>query len=322
MKILLTGANGFIGSHIAEKLSVSGLVVRCLVRKSSDLKWLKSLKVEFTYGDINEPSSLQKAVEGADVVVHAAGVLRARDKKRYYEVNQIGTKNVVNAVNDSQVKKIIYISSLAAHGPSKQGSARSFSDESAPVSDYGRSKLAGEREIKNNSKKPWTILVPSAVYGPRDKDMFFFFKLVSMGLSIKSRQKRLINLSYVDDIASAVEKSIHAPISDFKTYYVADKKVFSWEDICNVLAVLMKKKTFSFAIPDFLLYVASFFSEKISAIFGKDAVFNIQKVDEMVQDGWLLKDENVTRDLNIKFTDFFSGAQKTYNWYKENRWLK
>lgn len=322
MRVLVTGANGFVGSHIVELLVKSNYSVRCLVRETSDLRWIKDLPVELFYGDINDNMSLKKAVESIDVVCHCAGVLRARDVRRYYFVNQIGTRNLVLAANGSGVKKIVYISSLAAHGPSTISNVRKLSDIPTPVSDYGRSKLEGENEIKRNSKIPWTIIVPSAVYGPRDKDMFSFFKIVHSGFSIRTKKKRVINLTYVEDIAVVVSKCLGSDVGDGKSYYVADPEVYTWEDICGILSDVMDKKTLSLTPPDFLFYLAAFISEKVSGFLGKDAVFNLDKVSEMLQHGWLCRDESVRKDLAVEFTDFRTGAQKTYDWYVQNGWLR
>lgn len=321
MRILVTGANGFVGSHVTETLLNSGHAVRCFVRKTSDLKWLKGLPVEFSYGDVNAPETLLPALSGVEIVVHCAGLLRARDVKRYYYVNQLGTRNLTAACNGSGVKKIIYISSLAAYGPSLSGAARRFADEPQPVSDYGRSKLAGEQEIKKNARIPWTIIVPSAVYGPRDKDMFAFFKIVKSGFSIRTKKARSVNLTYVGDIAESVRRCVEKQLTSYRTYYIAEKKIYTWSEICAVLSGVMGRKTVDLVLPEFLIRVAAFFSEKIGAIFGRDAVFNTQKADEMLQERWILDDKLAEDDLGMVFTDFVSGAKKTYNWYKENGWL-
>ena len=97
LKALVTGGTGFIGSHLTEALIENGVQVRCLRRKTSDLKWLKGLPIEFVHGDCNDKSSLGEAVRGVDWVFHLAGVTKAIQKETYFEVNGSGTENLIHA---------------------------------------------------------------------------------------------------------------------------------------------------------------------------------------------------------------------------------
>ena len=122
MKALVTGGTGFIGSHLTEALIRKGVQVRCLLRKTSDLKWLKGLPIEFVHGDCNDKTSLEKAVRGVDWVFHLAGVTKAIKEETYFEVNGLGTENLIHACleNNPRLQKFIYISSQAAAGPSQK----------------------------------------------------------------------------------------------------------------------------------------------------------------------------------------------------------
>ncbi len=320
MKVLVTGANGFVGSHITEKLLEAGHFVRCLVRKTSNLRWLEGLNVEYIYGDVNDVDSLGASLQEIDAVVHNAGILRATESSQYYKVNSEGTENIISCA-PSGVKKIVHISSLAAYGPSYWDRTRKFSETPAPVSDYGRSKLSGETVIKKNQKIPWVVIVPSAVYGPRDKDMFSFFKLVQNGFAINTSRKRLINLTYVEDVADAAVKSIKEGEFSGETFYIAHEQKLSWLEICETLSEIMGKKIRRVTLPEAVFKIAAFISEKAAGVTGRPAVFNTQKADEMLQPGWTLEDVAARDKLKIDLTDFYSGAQKTYNWYKKNGWL-
>ena len=182
MKALVTGGTGFIGSHLTEALIRKGVQVRCLLRKTSDLKWLKGLPIEFVHGDCNDKTSLEKAVRGVDWVFHLAGVTKAIKEETYFEVNGLGTENLIHACleNNPRLQKFIYISSQAAAGPSRNGCNKKELDPCEPVSFYGRSKRVGEELVLTHAHElPVLILRPSAVYGPRDKDIFAFFKCLS-----------------------------------------------------------------------------------------------------------------------------------------------
>ena len=148
-KVLVTGGNGFLGSHLVEALIRRGYRVRCLVRRTSDLRWIQGLRVEYVHGNLADLTSLSRAVQGVDYVYHSAGVIKALKPETYYRVNRDGTRNLLQVCSDSRenFKKFIYVSSLAAVGPSPNG--RPLREESCPrpVSDYGRSKLEGEEEV-------------------------------------------------------------------------------------------------------------------------------------------------------------------------------
>ena len=196
MKALVTGGTGFIGSHLTEVLIRKGVQVRCLLRKTSDFKWLKDLPIEFIPGDCNDKTSLEEAVRSVDWVFHLAGVTKAIEEETYFEVNGLGTENLIHACleNNPRLQKFIYISSQAAAGPSINGSNKKESDPCEPVSFYGRSKRMGEESVLAHALElPAFILRPSAVYGPRDKDVFALFKCLSKRIKpyLMGRRQRL-----------------------------------------------------------------------------------------------------------------------------------
>lgn len=325
MNILITGANGFVGSHITEALVEQGHKVFCLVRKSSNLKWIKNLNIEYKYGDITDTAQLPEIVADVDVIVHTAGVLRALEKKTYYDVNQHAAARLAEAVvkYNPGLKKFILISSLAAMGPSSSIKPKTIYDINAPVSDYGKSKLAGEIEIENifNNKIPYTILRPAAVYGPRDKDIFIFFKLVNMGFHLYTPKKKFFQLVFVKDISAAVINSINNKKSINKTYILAEKTPYTWCGVSKIIAETADRKTLPLPLPDIIFKITAFFIEKFYNYFGKAAVLNRQKANEMLQLFWLGDTVEATEELGITFTKLNFGAKITYLWYKNNNWF-
>ncbi|MBU2614879.1 MAG: NAD-dependent epimerase/dehydratase family protein, partial [Elusimicrobia bacterium] len=173
-RILITGANGFVGTNLAQKFVAGGHSVRCLIHKN--LSEIKNIPVEIRYGNIADPASLTKAVKDIDFVFHCAGALRAKNIKTLYDINQTGTKNLIEAVHkyNPSIKRFVYVSSQAAMGPCiNLEDPKDPNGLCGPVSDYGRSKMMGEREVlKFKDKIPVTILRPAAIYGPYDKDIF------------------------------------------------------------------------------------------------------------------------------------------------------
>ncbi|MDR3111572.1 MAG: NAD-dependent epimerase/dehydratase family protein [Elusimicrobiota bacterium] len=322
--ILVTGATGFVGSHIVETLLEKKHKIFCFVRKSSNLKWIKNLGVEYKIGDFIDVKFLKSVVKNMDFIVHCAGVVRANSQKEYFEINVENTKNLCESVLSSNpcLKKFIFISSQAAMGPSTE-SIRKIADAENPVSDYGFSKLYAEKQIKKIffEKIPYTIFRPASVYGPRDKDIFIFFNLVHKHLRPFTTTKRLLQLVFVKDIANAVSNAMENQNTINKTYYLAEKSIYSWEDIARIISTCSNRKTFPLPLPDFIFKIAGFIAQIVSHISKSPAVLNHQKITEMLQSSWTADTSSSQSDLNVNFTSFELGAKITYNWYIDNKYF-
>src|ERR1041385_4347690 len=185
MLVLITGATGFIGSHLAEELHKKGYKLRCLVRKTSNLVWLEHLPVEYVYGDLFDEEILKKSGKGVDYIYHVAGLTKAKTREEYFRGNHLATKNLFHAAREakSNLKRFVLVSSLAAVGPSLNGSPVDERTAYHPITAYGESKMEAEKECLNAAHSvPMTIARPPAVYGPRDKDVFEFFNTMNKGL--------------------------------------------------------------------------------------------------------------------------------------------
>ncbi|MDR1522890.1 MAG: NAD-dependent epimerase/dehydratase family protein [Endomicrobium sp.] len=319
LKVLVTGSNGFVGSHIVEALIEAKYKVSCLVRETSNLKWIKHLPLEYLYGNLNNKNFLDVLVKDFDVIVHCAGIVRAFSKEEYFRVNVENTKILCRAIleNKPTLKKFIFISSQAAQGPSDLNSLRTVTDKESPVSDYGRSKLAAEIEIKHilSDKIPYTIFRPAAVYGPRDKDIFIFFNLVNKHLRPTTIKKRFLQLVYVKDVANGIVKSIENGKSDNNIYYLANSTKYTWDDIGKIISNSVGVKTIPIIIPDFVFDVVGFIAKLLSYITGKPLVLNEQKIAEMLCDNWSCDTKPVEKDLKLSFTSLEVASKITYNWY-------
>jgi dihydroflavonol-4-reductase len=326
LKALVTGANGFVGSHLAEGLLDRGYPVRCLVRKTSNLRWLSGLEVEYVYGDIAERTSVKDAVKGVHLLFHCAGLTKARKKEEYFKANAEGTRNIVEACLEAnpQLQRFIYVSSQASVGP---GDDERPLDETAPcrpVTHYGESKLEGERiASKFASQLPITIIRPPAVYGPRDSDMLGFFKVAGHGFRISiGGGQSFVSLVYVKDLVDGIILAAQVPKSAGQTYFIADDKVYSWKEAFNIIGKVLNKKTILLRIPKGLVFFLAFVSESFSKLLGKTAVLNTEKAKEITQRYWGLNVSKAKADLGFSPRyDLEKGAEETVRWYKEAGWL-
>jgi nucleoside-diphosphate-sugar epimerase len=326
LKTLVTGATGFIGSHLVEALLRRGDHVRCLVRKSSDLKWLHGLPIEVVQGDCNDKSSLKDAVTGVDQVFHLAGVTKAVDERTYFEVNARGTENLVRACleHNPSLEKFIYLSSQAAAGPCRNGGQKRETDLCEPVSPYGQSKRMGEDlALAHASELPVLILRPSAVYGPRDRDIYAFFKLLSKKIKpcFYGPEQR-ISLGFVGDMVQAILLASEWKEGSGEIFFLSDGKDYRMEEISDAFASAMGVHPVRIRLPEWTIYGAASLSEYLSKLTGKPALLNRGKVEEMVQKNWVCDITKARSVLGFKpLVSLAEGARLTVEWYKKERWL-
>jgi nucleoside-diphosphate-sugar epimerase len=323
---LVTGATGFIGSHLVDALLQRGDQVRCLLRRTSDLKWLRGLPVEPIQGECNDKSSLAEAVKGVDQVFHLAGVTKAVVEKTYFEVNALGTENLIHACLEynPHLQKFIYLSSQAAAGPCQNGDKKRESDRCEPVSPYGQSKQMGEElALAHAQDLPLLILRPSAVYGPRDRDFYAFFKLISKGIKpCLHGEVQRISLCYVQDVIQAILLAARVQTRSGEIFFISDGYDYPMEEILDIIAQTMGTTALRIRIPKQLIFGVAFFSEYFSRIFRRPSLINKSKAKEIVQKDWTC---DITKAKTILgFQPQFQiseGARLTFHWCKEQKWL-
>ncbi|MGB7062227.1 MAG: NAD-dependent epimerase/dehydratase family protein [Candidatus Zixiibacteriota bacterium] len=326
LRALVTGANGFVGSHLVEGLLERGYQVRCLVRKTSNLRWLSGLEVEYVYGDIADKDSLKGVLENAGLVFHAAGLTKAKNREEYFKANAEGTKSLVEACleENPKLRRFVYISSQAAVGPGDDERPLNENAPCRPVTDYGESKLEGEKVILlYSSQLPITVIRPPAVYGPRDTDVLGFFKVASKGFRISlGRGESFLSLVYVKDLVEGTIRAGENPRGIGQTYFIADDKVYSWKEAFNIMAGVLNKRIIPLKIPKSVVFFLAFFSESFSKLSGKPAAFNVQKAKEITQRYWGLDVSKARAELGFSAEyDLERGATETVKWYRQEGWL-
>ena len=326
MRALVTGGNGFIGSHLVEKLLEKRYQVRCLIRKTSNLQWIKKLPVEFIYGDITDFDSLVAATKGVDYVFHLSGKVRARDEKEFYQVNQQGTHNLLEAClrNKLNLKRFVYVSSQAAAGPSLNAVPVKETDPPGPISIYGKSKLLGEKEvIKYSQFFPATIIRPPSVYGPRDDDILTIFKYVKTGIKpLIGKTEKKLSIIHVFDLVTGILLAAEQDKGKNETFFIANAQDCSWVELEDNIASALQTNGIFIHIPTILLDISAIISETIFRIMGQPALLNRDKALEMKQQYWLVDSTKAREKLGFKpGISIEEGLQSTCNWYREQGWL-
>jgi nucleoside-diphosphate-sugar epimerase len=324
-RALVTGGTGFVGSHLVELLLRKDYDVTCLVRNPERLRWLKGRKVTLVKGDCSDPDALAHAVSNAATVYHLAGLTKTARAREFYEVNHLGTRNILEACakNNPGLKRFVLMSSLAAAGPSRDGSPVKDTDVPHPVSDYGKSKLLAEQEALNYKERfSVVVLRPSAVYGPRDTDMFELFRWASRGVMLDvAGGDRFINPCYVEDLAAA---TLFAGIKEVKSgsiYFVAENRVYSWNEFRNTLFETggVSARVVRFPYP--AAYLVGLIYEIGGLITGRAPIMNRQKVREAAQKYWTCDLSRTEYELGFKHEyPLRRGLEITWQWYRDNNW--
>ncbi len=327
MKVLVTGASGFLGSHVAEQLSKAGHDVVCLVRQSSSLTFLKTLpRVSFAFGAVEDEASVHDALQGMEGVVHSAGLVKAKSPEEFRRINVDGTRHMLSGAKAAgTVKRFVFVSSLAAMGPSEDGSPVDPNRTPQPVTHYGRSKLEAEQAvIAEKDNLPVVVLRPPMIYGPRDNESFAFFQSISRRfLPYLGDGKNTLSVIYGADAASACIAALTADVPSGNTYFIDDGKVYVWKDMLeDVEAALGKKALVRFSIPFFALRGAAALSELGGKLTGKAVMLTRDKVNELSAPHWVCDSTPAQTDLGWKpEVSWAEGTRRAAAWYRENGWL-
>jgi len=320
MKALVTGASGFIGSHLCEELVKQGYKVTCLLRDASSTKWIENLDLELIKGDCTDIDSLKRLAGGFDYVFHLAGLTKSCSENDFFCINTRGTENLIRAVFEKKLKpkRFLYLSSLSATGPSKTGIPLSEEMIPSPVSNYGKSKLEAERAIlKYKDIIPFTILRPPAVYGPRDKDMLVFFKMLKKGI-FPVWGKSYYSLLYIDDLIRGIILAAESPLAEGKTYFLSDNKFYTGEEIVSEISSSLGVRVTKLKMPKFVMPIFGFLGEKLN----KKGIINRDKIKELSHSHWICDSQKAKEEIGFKTrVAIKEGIKWTADWYRIHRWL-
>jgi dihydroflavonol-4-reductase len=325
-KALITGVNGFIGSHLANKLLDSGCRVHGLVRESSNLKWLDACEIHLHQVDLSQPDFVVPALEEFDYIFHCAGLTKAKSRSDYFQVNANACSNLYEQCQKRgcRTKGIIHLSSLAATGPSSYGNLVDEITPCRPLTFYGQSKLAGEEiALQYSGTLPINVIRPPLVYGPREENFFTFIKFIQKGwqLQIGGMNKEL-SLIYISDLIQAMLVASNPFKKKGSSYFVTDGHVYPWEQISKECARFMNIQLKTLKIPEAVLMPIALLFETWADFSSKPALFDRQRMIDIRQSSWSASSEKFFKvfDFEPQY-ELNQGLAKTINWYLEEGWL-
>ncbi|MEJ5961971.1 NAD-dependent epimerase/dehydratase family protein [Pedobacter immunditicola] len=326
-KVLITGASGFVGFHLLNEALADNLEVYAAVRSNSSIKHLQNLPVNFVNLDFTSVDSLkhQLAEKEYDYIIHAAGITKAKSEAEYNVVNAEYTRNLALAANslNKPIEKFVFVSSLAALGPLKDLNGKINDDTIAnPVTSYGKSKLLAEKYLNEINGLPLVVIRPTAVYGPREKDILILFKTINKGIEpYIGNFRQQLSFIYVKDLARVIVNALCAVVKN-KSYNVSDGEVYNRYALADFTKELLQKKTIKFHLPVTTVSGLATIMDLLYSRSQETPALNKEKMAELTAVNWACSIENIKKDLDYQPSfNLEQGLKETLSWYKSNHWL-
>ena len=348
MTILVTGASGFIGSYIVQEGLDKGFEVWAGVRGTSSRGYLQDERIKFAQLDLSNPDILLQQLQqykeetggkGWDYVVHAAGATKCLNEQDFYRTNTDGTRHLIDALRaaDMTPRRFVFVSSLSIFGAIREEAVRKPSadnpwiyspilptDTPRPNTAYGRSKLKAEEYLLQQQDFPFTILRPTGVYGPREKDYFMMAKSIKQHIDFAVGYKpQEITFVYMMDVVQAIYKCIEAPSAIGKAYFLSDGEVYNSRRFSDLLQQQLGNPwVLHIKAPLWMLRIICWVSTRVSHLTGKMNALNDDKFHILSQRNWQCDIEPAKQDFGYQPQwKLEQGVESTIKWYKENGWI-
>jgi nucleoside-diphosphate-sugar epimerase len=325
-KALITGATGFIGSHLVEKLAAESWDLTFWVRPESDTSFLKRVPGKLVTGKLDDREALENAAAGQDYVFHLAARIHSAPTQVYQRANVLFTKNLVAACLEAaaHIKRFVYVSSIAAAGPSLAGIPKTEADPDNPQSEYGRTKRQGEQEVwQAEHALPITVIRPPNVYGPRQQQTELLIRLLEKRIypSLRSTQATT-SLIFVKDLIKGILQALRCENSIGETYYLCNEHGYAWRDLLEALKQEVLADSWYLPLPERLIELTAFGADMLKRTRLVRPFFGRGAWKAMVTTPWLFSPEKAS--LHFGFQSEYSleaGMRETVAAYRKRKSL-
>ncbi len=330
MKILVTGATGFVGSHLCDALIEQGHEVFALVRTPAKAAILPS-QVHIIKGDISY-GSIKKWIEELPLdlngIIHTAGIVHSFNHREFYEINTEGTAFLIDQFKlHYPTLHFTLISSLAAVGPSSLEKPHTEATELEPVSNYGKSKKFSELMLQEHAPKEWktTIIRPPMVIGPRDTAVLDVFKMVNsrvvLSTGLKGMQK-LYSFVCVFDLVDVITNSLEKQELQNDIFFSAYPQYVTFKEIINQIESSLSKKAFTLLVPFFIIKILANFFNILSIFFKISIPLTPDKLKELEPRAWHCSGQRSQEVLGVKYNwPLKKTIEVTCSDYRDRGWL-
>jgi nucleoside-diphosphate-sugar epimerase len=323
VRALVTGGTGFVGSHLVEALLEAGDTVTVLARSPGKAAGLGERGVRIIEGDLGSPALLRRAAEGQDAIYHSAGLVAALDEETFLAINRDGTARLLAAAAPVCRARFVFLSSLAAAGPSPRGSRRRGEEPPEPVSGYGRSKLAGEAVVRAGTL-PWVIARPPGVYGPRDPEFFRLFRAARFGFLPVFDGEQQLSLVYARDLARALVLLGRTPEAVGGTFYPCHPEIVTSAELARGIGRAVGRTVRVVPLPRWMAKSALVASALAARLTGGTTLLTPDKGNELFAPAWTCDPGPLERATAGRWQaeyDLEQGARETAAWYRQAGWL-
>jgi nucleoside-diphosphate-sugar epimerase len=323
VKAFVTGATGFVGAHLVRALLARGDRVTCLVRspaKAQAQRWPP--EVRLVRGDLDDATALATGCADTDVVFHLAGRISARNLAEFLAANRDGTARLIQAAAAQPPQRFVYVSSLAVGGPAEPGHPVDERRAPAPVTNYGRSKLAGE-ELVRAAPYPWTIVRPPVVYGEWDREVLRVFRFARLGWApVIGDGSQELSLIYAGDLATALIAAATATGTAGHVYYAAHPEVTTSHGFVEAIGRAVGRRPRVVRLPGLLARAALGVVGSLAYLAGRATLLSLDKANEFLAPAWTCRADALGRDAGWHAqTAMETGLAQTASWYRTEGWL-
>lgn len=322
-KMLITGASGFVGSHLRERLLSMGNDVLAIRRPGSPPA-KQGRSVEARYEDLATLTRIMRE-ERPDYIFHVAGATKGRIYRDFSDGNVLPTQQLLRALEEAehQPKRFIHISSLTAWGPALNGRPICEDDPARPIEFYGRAKLEAERVVESYRDIPSAIIRPAGVFGPRDVDYFKLFESAHRGIDLYfGNARRYQSVVYIDDLIDSILAVAGIERAIGRAYFIANPAPVTWGEFQSLIVKNTPRRVLKLNLPEQIVDVAGVLGELATRVDGKPRLFNRQKALMAAQEAWICSVDRAKTELGFEpRVPLEEAVALTAEWYRRERWI-